>query len=379
MKVLILSASIGGGHEKAAKALKDNIISENSSNEVKIVDTLSYISFILSKTVSESYKMIVKSVPKMFDVIYKKSDEKNSFNSFVVFLNHFFSRKIIPLIKDFKPDIIVSTHMFPTEMVSYLKLRKKTFVPLICVITDYAPHKTWITKEVDAYVVASKEMIPRMLNLGIKEEKIFPFGIPIDNSFFEYQDKFVILKELNLEKDLSTILIMAGSFGVKDVLPIYTNLVKSTLNFQIVLITGKNKTLYEKLYFYIENNKEKNKNIKNTRLIYFTDEVYKFMRVSDLIITKPGGLTVSEALVSNLPLAVFDSIPGQEKENAEFLIKNKMGIRLSKSKNCLREVEELLINEDQLKIMQDSCRKHSQCVSNKSTYALIESLAKKVM
>lgn len=377
MKVLILSASIGGGHERAARALESNIINESQENEVKVVDTLNYISAFLNKTVNESYKVMVKSVPKMFEIIYKKSDKKSSFNSFIAFLNHFFSRRILPLLKEFHPDVIISTHMFPTEMVSFLKSQKRTFIPLVCVITDYTPHKTWLSSHVDAYIVASKEMVQKMVDLGIDKKKIFPFGIPVDNSFFERKNRSEIIKELGLKDGINTILIMAGSFGVKGILPIYINLIKSKLDLQIILITGKNKTLYEKLSCFIEEEKHNNENVKNTKIIYFTDKVHKFMKISDLIITKPGGMTVSEALVSNLPMAVFDAIPGQEQENANFLIKNNLGIKISKDSRCLNEVENLIKNTDCLKTMQDSCKEYSKFVSNKNIYNLVKSFAGK--
>lgn len=375
LKVLILSACVGGGHERAARALESNIISEGQEDEVKVVNTLGYISAFLNKTINESYKIMVKSVPKMFEIIYKKSDKKSSFNSFIAFLNHFFSRKILPLLKEFDPEVIISTHMFPTEMVSFLKSQKKTFIPLICVITDYTPHKTWLSSHVDAYVVASKEMVQKMVDLGINEKKIFPFGIPVDNLFFEKQNRSEIIKELGLKERTNTVLIMAGSFGVKGILPIYTNLIKSKLDLQIILITGKNKTLYEKLSCFIEKEKYNNENVKNTRIIYFTDKVHKFMKISDLVITKPGGMTVSEALASNLPMAVFDAVPGQEEANANFLIKNNLGIKISQNYSCLNEVETLLKNTDRLKSLKESCREYSKFVSNKNIYNLVKSLA----
>ena len=168
---------------------------------------------------------------------------------------------------------------------------------------------------------------------------------------------------------------MAGSFGVSGILPIYKNLIKSKIDFQTVLITGKNKKLYDELSDFIKSERDKNSHVRKTKLIYFTDEVYKFMQVSDLIITKPGGMTVSEALISGLPIAAFDAIPGQEEENAEFLIKNNMGVRISKDKNCLFTIENLLMNKEQLNSIKNSCNMFKEVVSNKSIYNLIKKLA----
>ncbi len=377
MKVLILFTSIGRGHISAAEALKSIILSGNSNNNVRTLDSLKYVNTLLNKTISEAYTKMARTVPKMFGTIYKESNKENKFKNLVFFLNQIFSKKILPLIKDFNPDIIVSTHMFPTEMVSYLKSRKKIKVPLVCTITDYAPHKTWIAKDVDAYIVASKDMIPKMLQLGVNRNKVYPLGIPVASTFFEKGNKEKALTQIGLKLNIPTILIMAGSFGVKNIFPIYTNLMNSEVNFQTILITGKNKKVYDDIFKFMELKKDVIDNVRRTKLIYFTNEVYKFMQAADLIITKPGGLTVSEALASSLPIVIIDAIPGPEVENADFLVKNHMGIRISKNKNCLTEIEKLLKDEKQLRTMKNSCKVYSQSMSSKSIYSLIKKLAKK--
>lgn len=376
LKVLILSASIGGGHQASAKALEAGILSRNSNSVVKVVDALGYVNSLLNKTVSDVYARIIKTAPKIYKIIYKQSDKDNKFSSLILLLNKIFSRKISPLLKSFEPNVIISTHMFPTEMVSYIKARGEINVPLICVITDYAPHKTWITKNVDAYIVASEKMIPRMIDAKVPEDKIHPFGIPVDDLFFKKESKSLILKELKLCANIPTILIMAGSFGVGKIVEIYNDLTESELKFQVVIITGKNKKLYEELNKLINEENLNKKNFKETKLIYFTNEVHKYMKVADLIITKPGGLTVSEALASELPMAVFDAIPGQEEENADFVIRNNMGVRINKNGNCRKIIEGLLTNKEYLKEMKKNCETYSKLMAKENVYELINKLAK---
>ena len=319
---------------------------------------------------------MVRMAPKIYEVIYNETNKDNKFRSIIVLLNKLFSKKLLSLLKKFSPDVVISTHMFPTEMMSYLKADKKINVPLVCVITDYAPHKTWLMENVDAYVVASEDMFPKMISSGISDNKIYPFGIPVDDSFFKKRSKFFLLKSLDLNPGIPTILVMAGSFGVENITKIYEELVQSTLNFQIIIITGKNKRLYEKLKKLILSKEDNEVNFKKTKLIYFTDEVYKYMQTADLIITKPGGLTVSEALASGLPIAIFEAIPGQEEENADFLIKNNMGVKISKNENCREIVENLLKDKKHLKIMKKNCNLHSKIMARGSIYKLIENLAK---
>ena len=411
MNILILSASTGGGHIKAAEALK-NFLDSKTNNTVKLIDTLEYISPLLNKTITESYLYMAKSIPKMFGAIYNSSNKENKFSDMIVFLNNIFSKKLLSLIYEFAPDVIIATHMFPSTMVSNLKEKKKINVPLICIMTDYAPHRTWISKNVNAYIVANNDMTKEMLNMNVPSEKIYPFGIPTNPLFHKKQNRNKILEDIGLKSELKTILIMAGSFGVTNILEIYNKITSIDTDFQIIVITGRNKKLYNAFKKRIfKNSPSNNKKFKihikkfdilknefkihskrlgrlikkikkenceygkkETRLIYFTDKVYNYMHAADLIITKPGGLTVSEALASNLPMAVFDAIPGQEEENAEFLVKNNMAVNIGKGSNCKNIIENLLKNKNDLSLMKKSCESFDKSKSNENIYNLMKTL-----
>lgn len=395
MRILILSASTGGGHMKASAAIKAHILSKDKNAIVEISDTLKYISPILDKTISDGYEYLAKKVPKMYGIMYKQSNKETALNSFVYKFNALFSKKLIPLLEDFKPDVIVSTHPFTTEMFSNLKDILNIKIPLICIMTDYAPHKAWLNKNVDAYIVANNKMVNAMVNSGINQNIIYPYGIPIEDSFFTKKERTATLKEIGLSNKLPTILIMAGSFGVTDILKIYNRIIKINIDFQIIIITGRNKKLYEsfeKILYREEslltfgkhsikkpyiNKSKKEIPTKNTKLIYFTNEVSKYMFASDLIITKPGGLTVSEALACNLPMAIFNAIPGQEEENADFLIDNNMAVRLGKGSSCEKTIQKLLSDRDMLESMRFSCETFDKSTSCDKIYNLIKELVSK--
>lgn len=395
MRILILSASTGGGHMKASTAIKAHILSKDKNAIVEISDTLKYISPILDKTISDGYEYLAKKVPKMYGIMYKQSNKETALNSFVYKFNALFSKKLIPLLEDFKPDVIVSTHPFTTEMFSNLKDILNIKIPLICIMTDYAPHKAWLNKNVDAYIVANNKMVNAMVNSGINQNIIYPYGIPIEDSFFTKKERTATLKEIGLSDALPTILIMAGSFGVTDILKIYNRIIKINIDFQIIIITGRNKKLYEsfeKILYREEslltfgkhsikkphiNKSKKEIPTKNTKLIYFTNEVSKYMFASDLIITKPGGLTVSEALACNLPMAIFNAIPGQEEENADFLIDNNMAVRLGKGSSCEKTIQKLLSDRDILESMRASCETFDKSTSCDKIYNLIKEIVSK--
>ena len=394
MKIIILSASTGGGHMSAANCVK-NHFNENG-DKAEVIDTLEYINPILNKTVTEIYEYVAIKHPSLWKMIYKTANNKK-LSKIIFGTNNLISKKLLPLIESKKPDLIISTHPFATEMVSSLKSDGKIFVPLLCIMTDYAPHRTWISPNVDAYIVANEDMIPLMKDMDVPKEKIYPFGIPVDNDFFVQKNKKEELEKIGLKSDLPTILIMAGSCGFANVEKMYTKLQKIPPEFQIIIITGKNKRLFENLKYRISTGKRRRKrdiflskihlkhihskhfklikkfkpqkiNItKPTKLIYYTNEVNKYMQMSDLIITKPGGLTISEALACNLPMALFEAIPGQEEENAEFLVSKNMAVKLTSSENEEEKIiSNLIQNPQQLNFLKHNCKNFdkSNCLKN---------------
>lgn len=402
MKVIILSASTGGGHMSAANCVK-NYLNAHGDGAV-VVDTLEYINPILNKTIVEVYEYLAKKHPTIWKLMYNTTNKK-SLNKVVEIVNKIISKKLVPLLRDEAPDLIISTHPFSTEMISHLKKNEKLSIPLVCIMTDYAPHRTWLSPNVDSYIVANEEMIAPMEEMGVQKDKIHPFGIPVDNDFFNFIDKKGELKNLGLRDDLPTILIMAGNFGFANIGKIFVSLQKIDLDFQIIIITGKNKQLFNDLKqlthgkrlrkrdkilskMHLKNLSEKHlkmmavkesdkfKITKPTKLIYYTNEVDKYMHVSDLIITKPGGLTISEALACNLPMALFGTIPGQEEENANFLVGKNMAVKLDNSLGEENIIRNLLLDPQKLNFMKYNCTNFDKSDCLKNIFDLIHNLKK---
>ena len=238
-------------------------------------------------------------------------------------------------------------------------------------VTDYGPHRAWIAPRVDAYVVSNEDMLPEMVEMGAPRDIIYPFGIPVDNVFFSKENKAALLQEMGLEPGVPTILFMAGSFGVSGIMDIYREIAAQDIVFQIIVITGKNQKLYEA--FAVELAKSK----RRTKLIYFTDEVEKYMHAADLLVTKPGGLTVSEALACDIPLAVFDAIPGQEEDNAQFLLSHNMAVRIRAGESCGKTIRIVLADNRRLEDMRSSCERFDKSKSGENILWLIRSLTGK--
>jgi len=368
MRILILTCATGGGHLRAAAAL-EKYIRETTDHEVIQMDFLKSINKVLDKTVCDSYLFMAKKIPQVFGHLYRKTNEDNALADLVPRTSDLLSWQLLPHIEEAAPDVIISVHPFATEMVSSLKEDKKITCPLICIMTDYGAHKSWIAPCVDAYVVASDHMVAELQRFGVEKEKIYPYGIPVHDVFFDKQDQATLLQEMGLEPNIPTVLFMAGSMGVSNIVDLYAELCDSPLELQMIIITGNNKKLYEIFEEQIGTAPKK------TVLLPFTKEVERYMHASDLIVTKPGGLTVSEALACNLPLAVFDAIPGQEEDNANFLQIHDMGVRISND-NFASVISSLIERKERLRRMRENCRAFDKSRANENIVELASTLAK---
>ncbi len=352
MNILILTSNTGGGHLKASEAIYEHIKLQNLNYDVKTINTLDYVNPYFNKLVTSFYSECVKKYPDLFGKIYYYSESEHVPISIFSLILKNLSKKLLPVINKFKTDIVISTHPFSTEMVSYLKkIGSIKNVKLINLLTDYAPHKFWIHDYVDAYITASEQMTEDMINRGVDENIIHPIGIPVGVNFLKSYDKNEELKSIGFNESSFTILLMSGSLGVDYVIKVFKLLINLNKDIQIIIITGNNDCLYQKFSDLIS--KCKNTSIK-FHLLSFTKNVSKYMKISDVIITKPGGLTTTEAIYSQLPIIFFDAIPGQEEKNADFILKNKIGMRISNSQESINLFEELIDNKSILDEMKEN-------------------------
>ncbi|MBU5486148.1 UDP-N-acetylglucosamine--LPS N-acetylglucosamine transferase [Clostridium sp. MSJ-11] len=372
MKAIIFSVSAGAGHARAAEAVKKHIELNNPDSEVIIIDTLRYINPIIDKVVIGSYLKSLKISPSIFGKLYDYTESDYGLALISAKFNEIMTFKLMPLINDFDPDIMIATHPFPTEMLSILKVKHKTEVPIVSILTDYAPHSFWIHPCIDAYIVSNSDMIDEISSKGIPKDIIYDLGIPVNPEFLVKYDKKETLREIGLSPNVKTLLIMGGSLGLGKIEEVFEDILQVDEHLQIIVITGNNKKLYNDLMKY-------NNTIignKKTHIIGFTDKVNKYMQASDLLLTKPGGLTITEALICNLPMALFSPIPGQEEKNAEFLLKNNLAVYLRED-NVAYIIEGLMRQENRLKQMKENIKNFSKPKAGKGLSLLLKTLIKK--
>lgn len=372
MKILIFYASYGGGHLSAARSIKQCIEQKHKGHEIEMVDCMKYINTGIEKMTTNAYKVMAKEVPWAWGQIYKLSD-KGPIYHISNFNNKVMSIKLNNLFKEFQPDIVISTHPFSTQMTAWLKQMKKTSCKLASVMTDFMPQNQWLVghKYIDCIFVSNKEMKSKIVEKGIDEEKIYVTGIPLSNRFLENFNREEIKKSFNLDLFKKTILFFGGGeFGLgkdKTVKILNSFLDNIGKKYQMVVISGKNEKIHERFSKLV---KDKNQE-ENVLVLGYTNQVPELMSISDLVVTKPGGLTITESLASGLPIVAINPIPGQEEENAEFLEKAGVAKWLRKYDEPDDQIAVLLSDPDRLSAMKLKSKLMAKKNSTKSICKII--------
>lgn len=320
-KIMISYAAYGGGHLSAAKNLKEFIEKNYPDYEVFLFDCMKYINRVIDKVCGSTYSKITTDIPWFWGKIYYHTQEP-IFEKILSLSNKLLSYKLGRLLRESNPDIIISTHFFVSHMCAILKQKGKIQSTLATVITDFGedPYNEWTSNHefIDYIFVAQKEIKKKLIEKGVQESKIFDTGIPISDKFLKPYHKKQILDELGFKEQKKTVLFFGGGemgLGKSRTLPIFECLVKNFPTIQIIAISGKNESLKNSFEKIVAEN-PKNQKVK---ILGFTDKVAEFMAVSDLVITKPGGLTSTEALVSNLPILAINPIPRSRRRKCKFL------------------------------------------------------------
>ena len=321
MKVLIFYASYGGGHLNAAKSIENCIKTNYKDIDVEMIDCMKYVNKTIEKVTTAAYREMAKKAPWAWGRIYSDA-QKGPLAHITTRSNKIMAIKLLKLLREKKPDLIISTHPFGSQMCSYLKRKNKINSKIATIMTDFAPHDQWLVgyEYTDYFFVAHNKMKDYLISKGISESKVFDTGIPISENFQKQYNKKEIFDKYNLDESKFTILFFGGGefgLGKTRTVQIFNNFVQETKNnnIQIIAISGKNPKMKSAFEEVVDSN-DANSTVK---IIEFSNEVPKLMAIANLVVTKPGGLTTSESLASHLPMVVINPIPGQEEENAEFL------------------------------------------------------------
>lgn len=319
MNIMILTVSAGQGHHATGRAITEYF--ESKGHTTKTVDVYEYISPIISKSIEKGYLVSTKYTKKAYRQFYRKAETVTR-PTFSYATNRAFGKLFRSCIKDFMPDAIICTHVWAAQFIdSYINKYGAGKMITVGVVTDFVLHPYWERTKVD-YLITASELLNRSIQKkNIPLEKVRAFGIPIRNQFSTPLSRKEACQKLGIP-DKTTILIMSGSMGYGNVARHILALDSLDQDFQILAVCGRNKHLQHSL---------EKLDLKKDLFVYgYTDEVHVMMDAASCIVTKPGGLSVSESLAKGLPMILMNPIPGQEDRNLDFMLNNGLAQYVTK-------------------------------------------------
>lgn len=322
MKGLIFSITAGQGHNQTAKVLSEYF--NSIGVDCSYMDVYEYINPLLSESVSKIYLASAKNLPKIYGTVYRMAEKRETeeMRGLPKLTNNILASRLLKMVSSEAPDFIICTHVFAALLVSCLSEHISSDIKTIGIITDFTIHPYWEDTRLDYYVTASEVLTHQGVKKGLAAEKFKPFGIPIDTKFAKKLSRREAFEKLGIP-EAPTLLVMSGSMGFGKMLDGIKVLDGLDIDFQIVTICGNNARLRRSI--------DKLETQKRVYNYGYVDNVDVFMDAADCIITKPGGLTTSEALAKGLPIIMNNPVPGQEDRNVEFLLNAGAALKVSRT------------------------------------------------
>ena len=318
--ILVVTASMGSGHNKAANAVAEAIKRKYPVNKINVIDFMSTETAYFNSLVKDIYLKMLDHTPSVYEFFYKFTSDSTKGSTIQSVFAHAMKKDMRELIKKYEADMVICTHPFPCAAASYLKQTGEINIPLITVMTDFCVHQFWLYKNIDIYFTANDLLKKEMVNQGLLEERIFVTGIPVGYNFRVDYNRDDLLAKFKLEKDKPVALIMGGGLGLGGVKNALCQLERLKKDIQILVITGANVALWSEMNEYAQHSKHK------IFVWGYSHNIQEFMSVATFLISKPGALTISEALTREIPMILHDPIPGPEVDNAKFVSDNGAAI-----------------------------------------------------
>ncbi|MGG0186890.1 diglucosyl diacylglycerol synthase [Bacillus rhizoplanae] len=339
-KVLILTAHYGNGHIQVAKTLEqtfrqrgfeDVIVCDLFSESHPVITDITKYLYLKSYTIGkELYRLFYYGVEKIYD------------KKIASWYANFGRKRLKAILHAEKPDIVINT--FPIIAVPELKKQTDISIPVYNVVTDFCLHKIWIHREVDRYFVATDYVKDIMIKVGVPAEQIVATGIPIRKNFEAVINVETLYDKYDLSRDKKILLIVAGAHGVLGSVKELCQSFMSVPNLQVAVVCGKNKILQEDLLQLQESNPD------SLKVFGYVENIDELFRITSCMITKPGGITLSEAAALQVPVVLYKPVPGQENENAKYFEKQGAAIVIREDNEIFQKTKELL--QDDMKLLQ---------------------------
>ncbi len=335
-RILLFYISVNSGHQMAAMAIEDAIRIVDRNVETLNINHFHYTNPVLAKLIMKGYHGMLRKTPELWDYLYDNNVVREKTSKLMELVYKLNTIKIHRLIQWYKPELIVCTQAFPCVAMAEYKRTRKVQIPLVGVVTDYGIHSYWVDKDINLYIVPTVNCRDRLVQLGVDSKRIEVHGIPISPRFSVPLEAAKIRHRLGINGSTPVVLIMGGSRGMISIDEIVEDLARLPEPLHLLAICGANRSLYRRLQ------KLQGRCQASISVFSYVSNIEELMSIADVMVTKPGGLTITESLSKKLPLIIINPIPGQEAKNTEFLINNQVAIKANDSRDVSQQVSGLL-------------------------------------
>ncbi len=349
-RILVVSVKAGAGHLKAAEAVEAAFGKYQPTVIIKNVDLLDYSNELIKYLYGKMYLDVVKAFPELYAYSYKHYESSKKFIKPRFLIDKFNFSSFFGMIEDFNPDIVIATHFISEAVLENYRRKKKKRFKIAAVLTDYEFHPVWVVSNIDLYFTATEEVGCGLQFYGVPPHRIATSGIPIHPKFSEGKDREELLAKYGLTDHSPVVLISAGSFGVTPLAEVIGDFGTIRDEFQIMVVCGNNATLRRDL------EKKQTSEPRLKKVFGFVDFMDELMALSNLLITKPGGITVSESTAVGLPMILIEPIPGQEEANADYLVERGAGVKARNLPVLLHKLGLLIRNPGRLLEMSERAK-----------------------
>jgi len=348
---MILSASVGSGHVKAADALARVMRSRPDVDEVFSDDSLDHTNVLHKQFYSTLYKKLSAMLPEFLGWWYETSDDPWVADKGRLLIDLPQALPLINLVREFRPDVILCTHFMPAGVISWLISNGKLDARLGVVITDFHFHAFWITRAFNWYFVAQEDDKIHMEALGLPADRIEVTGIPVEPEFGNPVDVQAVLERHGLQPGRPTILLVAGALGMSPATAVVRQLLQVDRDFQAIIVCGRNEEMQNEIVELLKDRPS------DFRVLGYSKDMADFMSVATILLSKPGGMTTAEAVACGLPMMILDPIGGQEERNADVLLEAGAAVKCTEVTLVAHKLRRLLDDPDRLRQMAQNARK----------------------
>ena len=346
-RILILSASVGAGHLRAAQAVELAARQLLPDASIENIDVLELTNAAFRRMYSKAYIDLVNHAPHVLGYMYDMLDRpsrsgKHRGDRLRLAFEKLNLSKFVDLLCKRPPDLAINTHFLPASIIAHLRKERKCQFPHVTVTTDFEVHRMWVNQPCDHYFTATDDGAAGLAAWGVERDHITPTGIPIHPVFSEPKDRAALHGKHGTSGELPVVLQLAGGFGVGPIAQIHQAIIEVEQPMQLIVVTGRNAEAREQLAAMPRSPRHR------VQVLGFTDQMDELMALANVVVSKPGGLTTSETLARGAAMLIVDPIPGQESRNSDFLLENGAAIKANSLPSVTYKLNRLLADPARL-------------------------------